>query len=208
MKNFTLPLLCFLTLILSPLSAQYCGWWSNYYATFVGGANFKPEVPSTYEEFKVKTSYSPGYILSAAIGSRIGPFRMEGEFAARRNTLHKLKIEEFKVKLKGNLRTITGMANIYYDFDRFTWFVTPYVGIGLGYANTRMKHHRFQAAAFNGNDKGFAWQAIAGLTVPLIRSPCPPLYRHIDLVIEYRYLDTHLRHDYNHSVGAGLRCWF
>ena len=199
MKKTLFTLLSLLTLLTSSLSAE-CHWWNGYYVTVFGGANLKPDVNYPYEEFSVKTSYKSGFVVTAAIGSYIAPFRIEGEFGYRRNAFDRMKIEDYKVKLEGNLRTITGMANIFYDFHCLKLPVTPYLGLGIGYGNTKMERKRYQAATFNGNDKGLAWQAIVGLSCPI--------HQQVDLLVEYRFLDTHLRKDYNHSVGAGLRLWF
>lgn len=175
-------------------------WWRGYYITFFGGSNQKPAVHHSYEEFTVRSTYKPGYALTVALGAPIWIFRLEGEFGYRRNSFHRMKIEEYNVPLKGYFRTISGMANFYHDFRYLYLPVVPYLGIGLGYANTRAVRKQFQAATFNGNDKGFAWQVIVGLSCPV--------YRKVDLMVEYRLLDTHLDKDYNHTVGGGLRIWF
>lgn len=207
MKKIFPLLFCFFALT---LAADECRWWNGYYISFFAGGNLKPGVRSHYEEFTVKTSYKSGYAVTGAIGSTlgpfcffgtgIGPFRLEGELGYLRNSLDRMKIEEWKVKQQGNLRTIIGMANIYYDFRGWYGLVTPYVGLGLGYGNTKMTRKKYQTASFEGNDKGLAWQVMAGLSCPV--------HRRIDLFVEYRFLETHLHKDLDHSVGAGLRTWF
>ena len=179
---------------------QKCPWWNGYYITFFAGGNLKPGVHSHYEEFTVKTTYKSGYAITGSIGSRFGLFRLEGELGYLHNSLDRMKIEEWKVKQQGYLRTIIGMANLYYDFRGWYGCVTPYVGIGLGYANTKLTRKKFQSAAFDGNDKGFAWQVMAGFSAPI--------HRKIDFFVEYRFLDTHLHKDLDHTVGGGLRYWF
>lgn len=196
MKKYFILLFCLLTCTLS----ANCSWFTGYYISIFGGCSQKGVNRHKYEEFSVKTTYKPGYIVSGSIGSRYGPFRLEGEFGYSKSVLKNLKIEEWKIKLKGNLRTITGMANLYYDFNHWRIPFIPYIGIGLGYGNTKMSHDQEQAASFNGNDKGLAWQAMLGVSCPI---RC-----NVDLFVEYRYLDTHLDKDINYTIGGGLRYWF
>ena len=75
----------------------------------------------------------------------------------------------------GELDTFVGMANLYYDFD-FGHRITPYVGVGLGFA-----HHTLKGDDTDDDDAEFAWSLMAGAAIDL--------KDHWKLDVGYRYLD-------------------
>lgn len=87
--------------------------------------------------------------------------------------------------LTGELSTLVGMANLYYDFD-MGHRITPYVGVGIGFASHTMDAGKLVSGAdlvdYNGKtDTNFAWALMAGVDVDL-RS-------NWKLDIGYRYLN-------------------
>ncbi|GJM02203.1 MAG: outer surface protein [Rhodomicrobium sp.] len=75
----------------------------------------------------------------------------------------------------GEVDTLVGLANFYYDFD-MGHRITPYVGVGLGFA-----HHRISGDDADDSDTSFAWALMAGVDIDL--------RDRWKLDIGYRYLD-------------------
>ena len=127
----------------------------------------------------------------------------------------------------GKTRTYGVMANALYDFDLGpASFVTPYIGVGAGYAWTEFDSVRVRNGATpvftaDGDDGRFAYQAILGAAFPLT-SVAPGLA----LTAEYRFfgtLDADIDvvgtgaartrgtaevENYNHSLMVGIRYAF
>ncbi len=75
----------------------------------------------------------------------------------------------------GDLDTLVGLANFYYDFD-MGHRITPYVGVGVGFA-----HHDISGDDTSDSDTSFAWALMAGVDIDL--------RDRWKLDIGYRYLD-------------------
>jgi outer membrane protein OmpA-like peptidoglycan-associated protein len=90
------------------------------------------------------------------------------------------------------------MINGFYDFNRGGG-ISPYVGVGIGYANVDIG---------SVDDSNWAWQAMAGLAVPLSER--------LDLDVSYRFFNVEdleagaiTDGDYEHqAVTVGLRYAF
>lgn len=87
--------------------------------------------------------------------------------------------------LTGEMSSWVGLANLYYDFD-MGHRITPYVGVGIGFASHTMDAGKQISGGdpvdFNGkSDTSFAWALMAGVDIDL-RSQWK-------LDIGYRYLD-------------------
>ena len=61
----------------------------------------------------------------------------------------------------GEVSTTTVMLNAYYDFD-LQGSVTPYIGLGLGNAQTDVSYVPSRVLIADDDDDGFAWQVIVG----------------------------------------------
>lgn len=117
-------------------------------------------------------------------------FRSELEVGYRRNELEVLSYSDARGTLNtgGNdaVDTLTGFANLYYDFQS-KLAVQPYLGAGIGVANTRYKtsftvtegFERVETELLRDSDTTLAWQLIAGASIPFT-----PRTR---LSAEYRY---------------------
>lgn len=79
---------------------------------------------------------------------------------------------------RGDTRTIGYMANALYHFDTGTGF-RPYVGAGLGVAETQVDFAPSGTRVVDADDNGFAWQVKAGVTYALSRN--------VDVFGEYRF---------------------
>lgn len=177
-KIFLLIAACFS--LTAPLAAQHC---HGPYVSGTAGANFKTDSKIHGETRK----WNPGVAATGAVGYKFAaPVRVELEGAYRNyngkktQTLGSYHRDVFSV-----------MGNGYYDFDQLDLplGMTPYVGAGIGTAFSEEKDHG-----------KFAWQGIAGVSVPL--------NQRLDLITEYRYFNGGFKNDNNHTIGAGLRFWF
>ncbi len=146
-----------------------------------------------------------GWVGAVAVGYGFGNgLRLEGELSRRQNDA-----DDFT----GEGKVAGFMANLLYDFDVSPKFV-PYVGLGAGLAIVEFENVSPLPAADSTDDSEtvFAWQAIAGVAIP-IRDQ-------LDLTFDYRYFDVpdvDLRSDAgtdvdteyaSHSVMIGLRYRF
>lgn len=160
------------------------------------------------------TSLSAGYAFRSGL-------RAELEAGYRRNELEVLDYSDARGTLntgaKDAVDSFTGFANLYYDF-KSTLAVQPYLGAGLGIADTgyktsfttRVAFDRIETPLFNERDTTFAWQLIAGASIPFT-----PRTR---LAAEYRYWQTDKirftddlgeRHDTRHKLHmAALKLQF
>ncbi len=169
----------------------------DFYANVFAGANFLQFKGRTHGVHK-----KVGFAVSGSIGYRIAcGFRVEGEYAFRRNTLKARNYSAATGHAHAYNQTNSFMANVLYDLPLHCYNVdfVPFVGAGIGYDSQKI-----HASARAGNvsisqsaTKGmFAWQFLTGIAYPLCDST--------QISVEYK-LHRGIRYDvYNHSIGAGL----
>lgn len=181
----------------------------------------------------VDTSFKTGFVVGGNWGVDWGTFRTELEFAYRENqsgksghvtTMYKYgtvggplttsstKNEVEPMSLR--LRAYSLMANVWYDFHGLDLpnGITPYVGAGIGGASVQLSGTINNKALISTNDFVFAWQAGAGVSMPVSES--------VKLFVDYRYFAADgaklkltpgfhggdISPDFNgHSVLIGLR---
>jgi OOP family OmpA-OmpF porin len=146
MKIRTLTAVAFAATALSATAAaaQDASW---YVQGNVGG-NFQSEVNG-----RPSAKGDTGWTVSGAAGREIGDgFRGEGEV---------LYLDSSgKHAGSGDLKTIAGMVNGYYDFNRQgAW--QPFVGAGVGFAQVKV-----DGGISDGDDTGFAYQLKVGVSHP------------------------------------------
>jgi opacity protein-like surface antigen len=125
-------------------AAQDSGW---YVRGDVGG-NFQSEING-----RSSAKGDTGWTVSGAVGRQIGDgFRGEGEV---------LYLDSSgKHSGAGDLKTVAGLLNGYYDFNRQgAW--QPFVGAGVGFAQVKV-----DGGPSNGDDTGFAYQFKVGVAHP------------------------------------------
>lgn len=170
------------------------------YVSGFGGADFKPNRKD--RETQAKIEYQTGYYAAGAVGYKWNFVRLESELSYHHNSLKKIKIHDFEIKIGGNQHAWGALGNIYFDLDFIPCFsLKPYVGGGIGYAHSKIKISKKAFVTHIATHKnGLAWQILAGISYSL--SEC------VDVAIEYRYFHTNIKDDQNHNVGGGLRLWF
>ncbi len=149
-------------------------------------------------------SFDDGFAATGAVGAMVGSHsRIELELGYRENDLDKLSVAgSDSVDRHGDLRAISLMGNIYYDFLTDSTF-RPFVGIGLGAANVEADSDRIG----DEDDNVFAYQLAAGGSLALSDN--------LNIDIQYRYFGTEdpdfsgVEAEYNtHNVFFGLRLQF
>jgi OOP family OmpA-OmpF porin len=191
-----------------------------FYVSVMGGANFLQDDSFhavTSPTFSANTlAFHPnsdtGFIVSAAVGIHLDQvlsgLRVEAEGAYRKNHV--------KGTWQSNTGTPTGISSGTLDYDHSTWSVLanawydfnvgsslkPYVGGGIGWAETRIKGTYKGSLAANPNfdfsNDGFAWQAGAGVNLALTPN--------IDLGVGYRYFsgpDVTVASDFGANPATG-----
>ena len=81
-------------------------------------------------------SYDDGYNVGGRAGYMAGPWRFEGEFSYRRNSLRSSTLTSpivLPASPGGDRHTYAEMFNVLYDFN-MGWVVTPHIGGGIGVA--------------------------------------------------------------------------
>lgn len=183
--------LCF---FVSPGFAEFC---DPFYAEILGGANFL----QTSKRDGIKTHYNTGYIVSGSIGYRwLYGFRLEGEYAFRKNTLRKGNFFGRSFTLHGHFQSSSYMGNLIWDLPScYFCNIQPFLGGGAGYDFQQFKGKN-GGIIIHENKKQFSWQVIAGLGYPI--------FCNTDLSLEYKFHKGGFKHIYSHSVGVGLTYTF
>jgi len=155
----------------------------NWYASVTGGGNWADDNsffvnPAGVTRLTWNTDDDTGFVVAGAIGMGLGNvmsgLRVELEAGWRQNQID----GSFTSNFSGPPPTASGMVD--YDHETFSvlanvWFdipigsgFTPYVGGGIGWADTSFDGAYTCAAnctsgSFDFSDYGFAWQAGGGI---------------------------------------------
>ncbi len=200
----------------------------GFYIGGYGGVNFlSTDIKFRHEDgSSSRLKFNTGYVGAASLGYRFSSnIRLEFEYSYRsnKNSKHfehdKVELEDNEVelednevelehcrrnRLQGQFWSNSYLVNIYYDLPWCNdWFLTPYVGAGIGYAaqHTKAKVNLDEFFSSSSAKKnGFAWQVIVGVAYPIGDS--------LDMFVDYRFNEGKADHVYNQNVGAGLRFYF
>ena len=173
-------------------SAQTDGWYVGGEAgvTKVPGIGF--DTPSN--SWRQKQDLGYGVLGQAGYG--FGPIRLEGELGFRRNDLSSFTNSSGDLSPSGSIGGISGMANLYYDFDTGTRF-TPYLGGGIGGLDLSENHvSAGGVGVIDTSRPAFAYQGIAGISYAVDEA--------LSIKADYRYLRTADESlALEHSYGGG-----
>lgn len=178
-------LLCTAAAVLFSFSAQASE--INPYASVkavYSWENFKLTSEDSSAELKLKTGG-----VNAAVGAEIGNVRAELEYGFR-PLKQKQLIEEDEVGYT-KMGISTYMVNAYYDF-RNSSIITPYVGIGVGLADIKLKFEDPADPDFNLSQSKtkFAYNVQAGFGIEVAKD--------VTIDIGYRYLEAN-----SFKIGEG-----
>lgn len=192
----------------------------GFYVEGRGGVNFVQEIdvhedPAGFTSAggDIDIDLDNGWLANGAIGyaSQVG-WRVELEGGYRKNELDDIELSGIgptaNTDLDGDASVISGMFNVYFDFDPSlygvgNWPIIPFVGIGAGVVEVEFD----DGTGSDEEDLAFAYQIMAGLSVPVGDN--------ITLSASYAFLDSSeldydgFELDYtSHSVMGGLRFTF
>lgn len=159
------------------------------YVSVISGLNFLE-----YDKHHIKTDFKVGWIAALDMGYRFcSGFRVEGEVAYRRNVLKWIKpFHQKPLRIRGRVHVWSFMARGLYELP-FTWRLTPYLGVGIGYDNGRSR------VCFKRELDGFAWELIGGALYPIDDN--------LELGLEYIYHQGNQKKFHANSIGLKLN-WF
>jgi opacity protein-like surface antigen len=164
----TLPVIANAAAMPMPVPSAPAPAYSNdngFYAGAFGGPGFVHDIDGI--EFK-----APSWQAGAQVGYKIGPFRVEGEFAYIND-----KFKEFDIKLQNYIGMFNGLVDLRNDVVPFV----PYLGVGIGGIHFRGVINGQDFQVTDSEDK-FAMQGIIGASVPLSDTT--------SLFLDYRYIAT------------------
>ncbi len=158
------------------------------YARVFGGYNYLPNNISntTYGVLYTNSSYKNGYNAGASFGFQSNPLRYEIEFTYLTAQTNGFDINNiFQTGVTGSSSADFLMANIFYDLPEMVPAISPYVGVGLGYAyvqSTLNSTGPLGITFIKFSDNEFSYQATGGFTYNFAEN--------FGAQIGYRYLAT------------------
>ncbi|MFI4962627.1 MAG: outer membrane protein [Legionellales bacterium] len=143
------------------------GWYTSVF----GGYTYLPDnVSATVNGLTYNgTSYNNGYNVGGRLGYKSNPIRYEAEYTyltASNNGFNVNGISQIGV-LTGNSSGNLLMVNLYYDCPEMLPAISPYLGIGIGYAflQTNLASNVLNNEIFfSANESNFAYKASLGLS--------------------------------------------
>lgn len=174
------------------------GWYSSVF----GGVTYLPNDLNTtrFGLYRSGASYQPGYHAGGRIGFQSYPLRYEAEFTYLSADLKRFSIDTIRQRhVTGKTTAAVGMANVYYDFPDMVPAISPFLGIGIGYAmvdGTFDSRRLFVSTHYKASESTFAYQGTAGVSYNFSENYA--------INIAYRYLGTDRIHDFGKVFQANL----
>jgi OmpA-OmpF porin, OOP family len=117
---------------------------------------------SDLEERGVEVSFDPGYSITGALGYDLGQFRVEGEIGYRTVDIDKVRVGAVSGPVGGDASALAFTANGYYDHEMGNSPLTPYIGLGLGLADTDIEVVIPGFGTIKDGDVEFVYQFMVG----------------------------------------------
>jgi opacity protein-like surface antigen len=176
---------CFISMLLVAVGVvgvvpftQAEGW----YVTGSAGASFSEDLDASRAGLDFTESVDTGFLLSGALGYTYGPWRLEGEVVYTQNDIDTLSVSGRSTTANGDISTLAGMANAYFDLPVNARLV-PYVGGGIGLADVSLNDLAADGVfVADDSEAVFALQVKAGITYQF--SP------QVEAMFGYRFFDT------------------
>ena len=136
---------------------------------------------------------SDGFGGQLAVGRSFGPIRLEAEVGHSQIDAKTYNVTSpivASLPQTGGDAVTRVMANVYYDLPYAAWRLHPYLGLGVGQVGVHVKTNASRpfgppsppSQLIDDSLQGFAWQAMAGVTLPLSERWA--------LSAQYRWLDA------------------
>ena len=133
-------------------------------AVIAATSSFELSGPDDLLEIETET----GTAFAGALGYRQGPFRVELQYADRRTDIEDVTASGIPIATgDGEVNLQALYVNAYYDFNRRSGGLSPYVGFGLGGARVETEALIDDILFFQDSDTVFSGQILAGVTLPL-----------------------------------------
>lgn len=165
-------------------------WWATQSREIPG---FNALFPNPGPKMRIQTNSGSIGVTSLGWGFGNG-FRAELEGSYRHNAAKDVRMlfaipSPYVSNIAGSVTTAAVMTNILYDIgSNQGWPVHFTVGAGLGYASNRLSNVSTRpdgtsnSVMLNDSAGGFAYQAIAGVSIPAQHIPG------LSITLDYRYL--------------------
>lgn len=182
----------------------------GWYTTVFGGYTFVPDnVDNSLLGLVINhAAFENGYNVGGSIGYKSNPLRYEAEYTfinASAKAFRVNHIPQFDVSGYASANLI--MANVFYDTPEMLPALTPYLGLGIGYAYIQdsLSGLRSQGPVyFSARTSSFAYQGMLGITYNFAEQYAAYL--------GYRYVATssadtlgHIFQAHNATAGAVYR---
>jgi OOP family OmpA-OmpF porin len=168
-KYLIFPLTAVLFFIASSAMAGN-GWYSGVNL----GLNFQNDQESTGPNRVVDLNFDTGGFFAGQLGYKFrgtsfGRFRIEAELSYRQNDVDEIVFNGVERIGSGEEEVLTGLMNLFYDFNAKSKRFIPFVGAGIGLANIDADVAYSPNAFIDDDDTTFAYQFIAGAEYKLTK---------------------------------------
>ncbi len=142
----------------------------GWYTSFFGGFTYFPENVdvTTAGVFRNGVEYKEGYNAGGRIGYQSYPLRYEGEYTYLHGNTNYFNLNYVRQNhVTGYTSSNLFMANVYYDTPQILSSVSPFFGVGIGYATLQTALNSYGPLGyteFSATDREFAYQGTLGLT--------------------------------------------
>jgi opacity protein-like surface antigen len=152
----------------------------------------------TPDSFSFDTGFNAGIVGGYAFGQRWGVFspRLEVELGYLRNNLGTFRDDAVvsAAGTTGDIHAFYGLANLLLDIPVGGFGFTPFIGAGVGFANTRLSNNIPGVGVDDfADDTNFAWDLTAGLSYDISRN--------VTFDIAYRFLQLNSVRIVNSGAG-------
>lgn len=181
-------------------NAQFAGsaaTWEGIYVGALGGYNILEDIglPSGSADFDGgwagvgRIGY--GWKMQGGLGLAL---ELEGSY--RSNDADSVALLGTNAGSGGDNSAFAAMVNaiVSYDLGASAWHITPYIGVGAGYAWNQLKLNSNGINVVDDTIGHFAWQGIVGLALPILDVPG------LSINAEYRYFSL-LEESYDTSAA-------
>lgn len=151
-----------------------------YIAVFGGFAS----LPGNISERNFgNAKYKGGFDAGGALGYQGGPIRYEAEISYIRAATKSFNFEGLPAEdVRGNANATTYMANVIYNFFHGKSLLTPFIGVGLGFAHINATLNSSNTPRFSATRNKLSYQGLAGLRLEVTDS--------VAVGAHYRYFTT------------------
>lgn len=188
MKKTMVALVLSTSVIAAPAMARDNSGYIGIEGGVVFGDNFNADADGIEDGVSYDTA--TGFDVGGVLGYDFGSFRLEGDYSFRRQNVDAVGLDAAIAPadfgygaaanaVDGRVDTIAVLLNGLIDFGS-DGGIQPYIGAGIGW--TKVALDVTTPALVDSSDNALAWQAVAGVRIPLSNS--------VDLGVKYRFFNA------------------